>query len=80
MICYKDTTFCSSKVKKHTCEREITKEELEHAEKIGLPIAYGEFCKDDYLINVYERINEWQEKYNVEVSDDALGELIELFY
>ena len=47
MLCYKDTTFCSSKVKKHTCEREITKEELEHAEKIGLPIAYGEFCSVD---------------------------------
>jgi len=48
MICYKDITFCSSKVEKHTCKREITKEELEHAEKIGLPIAYGDLCGDNF--------------------------------
>jgi hypothetical protein len=45
MICYKDKTFCASKVKKHTCGRKIIKKEIEHAKKIGLPIAYGNFCK-----------------------------------
>lgn len=45
MICYQDIAFCASKVKKHTCGREITKEEIKDAEKIGLPIAYGYFCK-----------------------------------
>ena len=44
MICYKDTTFCASKVEKHTCGREITEEEIKHAKKIGLPIAYAYFC------------------------------------
>lgn len=47
MICYKDKTFCASKVKKHTCGREITEEEKIHAKKIGLPIAYGDFCSKD---------------------------------
>lgn len=45
MLCYKDKTFCSSEVEEHICEREITEEELKHAEEIGLPIAYGEFCE-----------------------------------
>ena len=44
MICYKDTTFCASKVEIHTCGREITEEEIKHAEKIGLPICYSYFC------------------------------------
>lgn len=45
MICYKDKTFCSSDVEVHTCGREITEEEIKHAEEIGLPIAWSEFCK-----------------------------------
>lgn len=45
MMCYKDKTFCASKVSKHTCGREITKEEIAHAEKLGLGIAYGNYCK-----------------------------------
>lgn len=45
MICYKDKTFCSSKVKTHTCGREITEEEIKHAERLGLGIAYGNYCK-----------------------------------
>jgi hypothetical protein len=44
MLCYRDRTYCSSEVKAHTCGREITKDELEHAERIGLPIAYSHFC------------------------------------
>jgi len=44
VICYKDKTFCSSQVDKHTCGREITKEEIERAERLGLPIAYADFC------------------------------------
>jgi hypothetical protein len=45
MITYKDKTFCGSKVKKHICGREITKNEITNAKEIGLPIAYGNFCK-----------------------------------
>jgi hypothetical protein len=52
MICYKDKTYCSSSVKEHACGREITDEEKEHAERIGLPIAYGEFCTDNDEENV----------------------------
>jgi hypothetical protein len=43
MICYKDRTFCSSEGE-HTCGREITPEEIREAERMGLPIAYSEFC------------------------------------
>jgi hypothetical protein len=46
MICYKDRTFCASEVEKHTCERELTEEDKKHAEELGLPIAFGEFCRD----------------------------------
>ncbi len=46
MICYKDTTFCASEVKKHTCNRELIKEEKDKAEELGLPIAYGKFCEE----------------------------------
>lgn len=45
MICYRDRTFCSSKTEEHTCGREITPEEIKHAEELGLPIAYGDFCE-----------------------------------
>lgn len=44
MLCYKDQTFCASKVMKHTCGREITLEEIQHAEKLGQEIAYSNFC------------------------------------
>ncbi len=46
MINYKDKTFCSSKVLKHTCGREISPEELKQAESLGLYVCYGNFCKD----------------------------------
>jgi len=47
MICYKDRSYCASEVENHTCGREITKEELKHAEKIDLPIAYSYFCGEE---------------------------------
>lgn len=43
MICYRDKTYCGSEGE-HTCGREITKEELEHAKELNLPIAYADFC------------------------------------
>lgn len=46
MICYQDKTFCSDNVKLHTCHRELTEEDRLRAEELGLPIAYGSFCKD----------------------------------
>lgn len=48
MICYKDKTFCSDEVEIHTCGRELTEEDKKHAEKLGLPIAYGSFCNPHY--------------------------------
>ncbi len=51
MICYKDKTFCSSKVKKHTCGRKITPKEIKHAQELGLGIAYGDFCTEEKQTN-----------------------------
>ena len=45
MICYRDKTYCGSEVAVHTCGREITQREIEHAERIGVPIAYSNFCE-----------------------------------
>ena len=47
MISYKDTTFCASQVEERTCGREVTEEEKEHADKLGLPTAYGNYCDQD---------------------------------
>lgn len=48
MISYLDQAFCASKVKKHTCGREFTKEHARSAEKWwgskAYPVAYGYFC------------------------------------
>ena len=48
MICYKDQTYCGSKVKKHTCGREFTKQDAIDAEKWwggkDYPVAYSYFC------------------------------------
>lgn len=46
MLCYKDQTYCCDKVEKHTCGRELSEQEKEHAKELGLPIAWGSFCKD----------------------------------
>lgn len=45
MLCYKDKTFCASKIHKG-CGRVITKEELAEAEKLNLPIAWADFCNN----------------------------------
>lgn len=48
MICYKDMTFCGSKVTDHTCGREFTKQDAIDAEKWwgskNYPVAYSYFC------------------------------------
>lgn len=44
MLCYRDKTFCASKVAGHSCGREFTDYDKEKAEEAGLPIAWGEFC------------------------------------
>ncbi len=46
MITYRDKAFCASKVKKHTCGRELTEEDKKKAEAIKLPVAWGYFCED----------------------------------
>ena len=48
MLCYKDKTFCASKTENHTCGREITKEEQDHAKELNLPIAYALFCENGH--------------------------------
>ncbi len=37
-------TFCSDKVVKHTCDRELTEHDIDRAQRMGLPIAWGSFC------------------------------------
>jgi len=44
MITYRDQAFCGSDVAKHTCGRELTEADKEDAARIGLPIAYVDFC------------------------------------
>jgi hypothetical protein len=55
MICYKDKTFCSSKVEIHTCGREFTKEDEVNAEKWwggeDYPVAYSPFCDNELQTN-----------------------------
>lgn len=50
MICYRDTTFCSSKVKKHTCGREFTNQDAIDAEKWwgskDYPVAFSKYCEE----------------------------------
>ena len=46
MICYKDTTFCSSDVETHTCGRELSEEDEKRAIELDLPIAYSDFCEE----------------------------------
>ena len=50
MIGFLDRTFCASKVKKHTCGRELTPELKKQAEKWwggkDYPVAYAKFCKE----------------------------------
>lgn len=47
MICYKDRAFCGSVTINHTCGREITPEQILDANRIGLLIAYADFCEYD---------------------------------
>lgn len=48
MLCYRDRTYCSSKVDKHTCGREFTAQDAIDAERWwggkDYPVAFGEFC------------------------------------
>lgn len=46
MLCYKDKTFCASKVTKHTCGCELSEEDKKNAEKMELPIAWSNFCDE----------------------------------
>lgn len=46
MLCYRDKTFCASEVEHHTCGRELSEEEAKKAEEMGMPIAWGKFCKE----------------------------------
>lgn len=47
MITYKDTTFCASNVKYHTCGRELTYIEKMRAKELGLLIAWAKFCEEE---------------------------------
>lgn len=51
MICYQDKTFCESKVKKHTCNREFVEDEnyKRWSKRLGVkkgPVALAKFCKE----------------------------------
>jgi hypothetical protein len=47
---YKDTTFCLSTVKDHTCGREFTEQDVINAERWwggkDYPVSYAKFCED----------------------------------
>lgn len=53
MICYRDRSYCGSKVKEHTCGREFTEQDAIDAEKWwgckDYPVAYMDYCKDKEL-------------------------------
>ena len=44
MITYADRTFCSSANCKNECGRQLTAWDRERARKMGMPIAYAQFC------------------------------------
>lgn len=50
MLCYRDRAYCGSKVRKHTCGREFTKQDAIDAEKWwggkDYPVAFVKFCKE----------------------------------
>lgn len=46
MITYRDKTYCASKVKRHTCGRYLDEENEKEAARMGLPIAWGNFCEN----------------------------------
>lgn len=51
MICYKDRSYCGSKVEEHTCGREFTEEDAIDAEKWwgskDYPVAYIKYCEEN---------------------------------
>lgn len=50
MICYRDRTYCGSKVRKHTCGREFIPDEnyWKWSKELGVPkggpVAFSKFC------------------------------------
>jgi hypothetical protein len=54
MLCYKDRTYCGSKVTAHTCGREFTEKDAKDAEKWwggkDYPVAFSDFCKEETYI------------------------------
>ena len=44
MLSYKDKTFCASKKHMKDCDRQITSEEKNEADKLNLPVAWAYFC------------------------------------
>lgn len=62
---YKDRTYCSSDVEKHTCGRELTEKEKEDADRIKIPVAYGDFCMNPLTTlreGVYKALYEKRDK------------------
>ena len=47
MLCYRDKTFCASEVEVHMCGRELSEWEEDEARKMGLAIAYAEYCQEE---------------------------------
>lgn len=46
-MAYQDKAFCASKVKTHTCGRELTEEDQKKAIERKEYITMGKFCEDD---------------------------------
>jgi hypothetical protein len=55
---YGDRTYCSSKVKVHTCGREFTDEDRKNAERWwggkDFPVAYSNFCEEIEEVQTYD--------------------------
>ncbi len=52
MLCYKDQTYCGSKVENHTCGREFAEQDAVDAEKWwggkDYPVAYMKICDEEH--------------------------------
>ncbi len=50
MMCYKNKSYCSSPNCTNECGRKITKEIIEDAKRVDLPICSSNFCDTPELI------------------------------
>jgi hypothetical protein len=49
MLCYRDRSYCATPIEKCTCDPyyQLTEQDKENAKRLGLPIAFTEYCNPD---------------------------------